>query len=208
MTDQERPEARAQEIENLMMEGRTFPPDPAFVARANAGPSSMRARRRTTSASGPKPPARPCSGTSRSRRPSTWELPFAKLVRGRQAERLARTASTATSRPGSGTRSHITGSASPATPGRSRSRTSIARSEGRERAARARHRDRRPRRDLHADDPRAADRDAGLRPHRCAPHGGLRRLLGRGALCPHQRRRGQARHHRGRRLAPRQAGRR
>jgi acetyl-CoA synthetase len=38
MTDQERPGARGQEIENLMVEGRTFPPDPAFVARANAGP--------------------------------------------------------------------------------------------------------------------------------------------------------------------------
>ena len=45
----------------------------------------------------------------------------------------------------------------------------------------------RPGRDLHADDPRAADRDARLRPHRRAAHRGVRRVLGRGAERPHQR---------------------
>ena len=77
--------------------------------------------------------------------------------------------------------------------------------EGRQRAARAGHRQGRSGRDLHADDPRAADRDARLRPDRRAAHGRLRRLLGRGARGPDQRRRGEARHHRGRRLAARQA---
>jgi acetyl-CoA synthetase len=38
MTESERADRRVQEIENLMVEGRTFPPDPAFVAQANAGP--------------------------------------------------------------------------------------------------------------------------------------------------------------------------
>ena len=38
MTDQQRPAAAGPEIENLMAEGRTFPPDPAFSAQANAGP--------------------------------------------------------------------------------------------------------------------------------------------------------------------------
>jgi acetyl-CoA synthetase len=38
MSDPERAVARGQEIENLMVEGRTFPPDPAFAAQANAGP--------------------------------------------------------------------------------------------------------------------------------------------------------------------------
>ena len=77
--------------------------------------------------------------------------------------------------------------------------------EGGQRARRARHPDRRPGRDLHADDPRAADRDARLRPDRRAAHGRLRRLLRRGPVRPDQRRPGQARHHRRRWLAPRQA---
>ena len=51
--------------------------------------------------------------------------------------------------------------------------------EGRQRPARARRHDRRPGRDLHADDPGAADRDARLRPDRRAAHGRLRRLLAR-----------------------------
>ncbi len=76
-----------------------------------------------------------------------------------------------------------------------------------QRAARARHRDRRPGRDLHADDPRAADRDARLRPDRRAAYGRVRRLLRGGALRPDQRRAGEARHHRRRRLAARQGDR-
>ena len=59
--------------------------------------------------------------------------------------------------------------------------------QGRQRAQGARRRDRRPGRDLHADDPGAADRDARLRPDRGAAHGRLRRLLGRGAGGPDQR---------------------
>ncbi|HKZ91364.1 MAG TPA: acetate--CoA ligase [Candidatus Limnocylindrales bacterium] len=38
MTDQQRPAVAGPEIENLMAEGQTFPPDPAFSAQANAGP--------------------------------------------------------------------------------------------------------------------------------------------------------------------------
>jgi acetyl-CoA synthetase len=38
VTDQQRPVSAGPEIENLMAEGRTFPPDPAFAAQANAGP--------------------------------------------------------------------------------------------------------------------------------------------------------------------------
>ena len=38
MSDQQRPGATGPEIENLMGEGRSFPPDPAFTAHANAGP--------------------------------------------------------------------------------------------------------------------------------------------------------------------------
>jgi acetyl-CoA synthetase len=38
VTDEQRPVAGGPEIEHLMAEGRTFPPDPAFRAAANAGP--------------------------------------------------------------------------------------------------------------------------------------------------------------------------
>ena len=51
----------------------------------------------------------------------------------------------------------------------------------RQRAEGTRRQARRPRRDLHADDPRTADRDARLRPDRRAAHRRLRRLLRRGA---------------------------
>ena len=67
--------------------------------------------------------------------------------------------------------------------------------------------DRRPGRDLHADDPGAADRDAGLRADRGAPHGHLRRLLGGIPVGPDQRLRGEGPDHRRRRLSARQGGR-
>ena len=54
---------------------------------------------------------------------------------------------------------------------------------------------------LHADDPRAARRHAGLHPHRGGPLGRLRRLLVRRPPGPHRRRRGQGPGHRRRRLA-------
>ena len=38
MTEQQRPSTGGPEIENLQAEGKTFPPDPAFAAQANAGP--------------------------------------------------------------------------------------------------------------------------------------------------------------------------
>ena len=79
--------------------------------------------------------------------------------------------------------------------------------QGGQRAQGARRQDRRPRRHLHADDPGAADRDAGLRPDRRAAHGRLRWLLGGGAVGPHQRLRGQGPDHRRRRLPARQGGR-
>ncbi len=79
--------------------------------------------------------------------------------------------------------------------------------QGGQRAQGARRPDGRPRRHLHADDPRAADRDAGLRPDRRAAHRRLRRLLGRGPVGPDQRLRRQGPHHRRRRLPARQGGR-
>ena len=72
----------------------------------------------------------------------------------------------------------------------------------RQRAEGPRRRAGRPGRHLHADDPRAADGPAGLRPDRRRPLGRVRRVLGRLAVRPHQRRRGEGAHHRRRRLAP------
>ena len=60
----------------------------------------------------------------------------------------------------------------------------------------------RPHLHLHADGPRAPGGDAGLRSHRRAPLGGVRRLQPRLADRPHQRRRVQGRDHRRRRLPP------
>ena len=75
----------------------------------------------------------------------------------------------------------------------------------RQRAEGPRRRQGRPRLHLHADDPRAPGRDAGLRPHRRAALGRVRRLQPRLADRPHQRRRVQGRDHRRRRLPPRRA---
>ncbi len=76
----------------------------------------------------------------------------------------------------------------------------------RERAAQARHQEGRSRRDLHADDSRAAGRDAGVRAHRRGAFGDLRRILARLDHRSRQRRGMRRDHHRRSRLAPRQQG--
>ena len=79
-------------------------------------------------------------------------------------------------------------------------------SEVRQCAQVARHQERRPRRHLHGHESRAADRHAGLRPHRRAALGDLRRLLGQRAGGPHHRFAGGGRHYPGRLLPPRRRG--
>ena len=69
----------------------------------------------------------------------------------------------------------------------------------------ARHQEGRPRRHLHADVDRRRGRDAGLRPHRRHPLGGVRRLLRQVAAGTHHRCRRRCRHHRRRAVARRQA---
>jgi hypothetical protein len=101
-----------------------------------------------------------------------------EVVRRRQAQRQRTTASTGTSRPASATGSPTTGRASPATPARSPTPSCSTRSAAsRTRSRRSASGKGRPGRDLHADDPRAAGRDAGLRPHRRGALGRVRRLL-------------------------------
>ncbi len=79
------------------------------------------------------------------------------------------------------------------------------RAAGRQRPEAPRRHQGRPRLHLHADDPRGDRGDAGLRPHRRRPLGGVRRVQPRQPHRPHQRRRVQARDHRRRRLPPRRA---
>ena len=125
-----------------------------------------------------------------------------EVVRRRQAQRLARTASTGTSRPASGDKVayHWIGE-----PGDTRTITYADLLREVQKTANALKElgvaHGRPGRDLHAHDPRAAHRHARLRAPRRAAHGRLRRLLRGGAVRPHQRRPGQGAHHRRRRLA-------
>ena len=194
------------EIENLLAEHRTFPPDAAFVATANvtaalyeeaaADPIAFWDRAGRERVSWSKPYERRSTGTSRSRSGSAAASSTSPT-----------TASTGTSRRASATRSRTTGSASPATRGRSPTRTSCARVARPPTRSSSSASEGRPGRDLHADDPGAADRDAGLRPDRRAAHGRLRRLLRGGAVGPHQRLRREGPDHRRRRLAARQEGR-
>ena len=193
------------EIENLLAEGRTFPPDPAFTAQANATGRAYEEAARDPEAFWAKIAREP--SLDRAVRDDPRVGPAVReVVRRRQAQHQPTTASTATSSAASATRSPTTGSASRATRGRSPTPTSSARCRRRPTPCSSSGCDRRPGRDLHADDPGAADRDARLRPDRRAripsSSAGSRRRRSRSD----QRRRGEAGHHRRRRLAPGQAG--
>ena len=120
------------------------------------------------------------------------EPALGEVVRRRQAERLAQL-------PRPPRRRRASASASPTT-GRARtaSGATITYAELLEMTKRfanvlkePRRRARRPRRDLPADGPRGARRDARLRAHRRAPLGRVRRLLRGGRQGPHQRLRGE-----------------
>ena len=199
------PHRTAAEIENLLAENRTFPPDPAFAAQANATADLYAEAERDSEAFWAT--ARPrADRLGRAVRHDARVGPAVRqVVHRRQAEHQRTTASTATCERGLGDKVayHWIGE-----PGDTRTITYADLQREVQKAANALKElgidDRRSRRDLHADDPRAADRDARLRPDRRAAHGRLRRLLGRGAGGPDQRRPGQAGHHRRRRLAARQ----
>ena len=171
------------EIENLLAEGRTFPPDPAFAAQANATADAVRgggARLR-----GVLGEARARDGSAGSKPFDTtleWDLPFAKwFVGGKLNVSLQLRRPARRERPRRQGRLPLDRRAR-RHPDDHLRRPPARGPEGRQRAPGAGRRDRRPGRDLHADDPRAADRDARLRPDRRAAHGRLRRVLGRGAV--------------------------
>ena len=173
--------------------------------RRTPPPRSTRRRRPTSRASGRSSPASGSTGTRRSRRRSNG------TCRSRSGSSAASSTSPTTASTGtSSQRARRQGRLPLDRRARRHPDDHLRRPparglEGRERAQGARRADRRPRRDLHADDPGAADRDARLRPDRRAAHGRLRRLQRRGARRPDRGHPGQAAHHRRRRLAARQA---
>ena len=181
------------EIEDYLLEDRTFPP-PRRVQGAVARRRDLPLRRGRPGLRGLLGPAgrRPARlGRRSGTRSSSGSCPSRS---GSSAARSTsrRTASTATSRRAGATGSRSTGRASRATPARSPTPTCWPRCSASPTCSRASASQQgRPGRHLHADDPRAAGGAAGLRPHRRRPLGGVRRLLGRLAVRPHQRRRGK-----------------
>ena len=194
----------------LLKEKRVFEPGSGFAKRANWSKKTVNAYRKL----GERDPERFWAKMAREhvswfspwKRVLDWKPPFAQLVRRRQAQRLLqlpRPSSRGQARlaPQQGG-DHLGGRA------RRHARAHLRRAAPRglplrERPAGARRVEGRPRRDLHADDPRARDRDPRLRADRRAPQRRLRRLLRRGAARPHQRRRGEAGGDRRRRLPAR-----
>ena len=194
------------ELEVLLADEQTFDPPPEFTAQANASdPADLRGgRERPRGLVGELgQEARLGRAVERGAR---LEPAVGQVVRGREAERLAQL-------PGPPRRRRRSASASPST-GRARtaSAATITYAELLDMTQRFANvlKDlgrgaRRPRRDLHADDPGGARRDARLRADRRAAFRRLRRLLPRGGQGPHQRLRGEGAGH-GRLLAaPRQA---
>ena len=148
---------------------------------------------RTTRASGP---ARPASSSTGSRTGTRSSSGSCRSPSGSSAARSTSrtTASTATSTAGRGRPGRVPlGGRAGRHPHHHLRRPARRGAEVRQRAEVARRGEGRPRRHLHADDPRAAGRHARLRPHRRAALGGLRRVLPRLAQRPHQRRRVQGR---------------
>ena len=128
------------EIENLLAERRTFPPDPAFAAQANATADLYAEAEADPEAFWARLARERIDWDEPFHTTLEWDLPFAKWFVGGKLNIAYNCVDRHVERTGSATRSPTTGSASPATPGRSPTRTSSARSEGRQRAARARHR--------------------------------------------------------------------
>ena len=179
-------------IEDYLVEDRTFPPPEDFKeARWSPRRSSTTRPTRTGRASGPgRPP--PCStGTRSGTRSSSGTCPFAKWFVGGKLNvchnAVDRHVAAGPRRQG---RLPLGGRAR-RHPHDHLRRPPRRRAALRQRPQGPRRRQGRPRLHLHADDPRAPGGDAGLRPHRRAALGGVRRLQPRLAHRPHQRRRVQ-----------------
>ena len=200
----ERPPAAEAALENLMAEGRSFPPSPAFTAQANATAALYEEAEADYEAFWARLARERIDWMTPFETTLDWQLPFARWFDGGELnishECLDRNVARGL---GDKVAYHFIGE-----PGR-HAHADLCRPagggpEGRQRPQGARRRQGRPGRHLHAHDPRAADRDAGLRPSRGAAHRRLRRLLGRGALRAHERCPGSRPDHRRRWLAARQ----
>ena len=197
----------SQAIEALFAEERKFPPSAEFVAQANVDASIYEEAERDFEEFWAKLARERVTWIKPFEKTLEWDLPFAKWFVGGKLN-VAYNCVDRHVENGLGNKVayHWIGE-----PGDTRTITyaDLQREveQDRQRAAGAGHPDRRSRRDLHADDPGAAHRDARLRPHRCAAHGRVRRLLAEALAGRIQDATGQARHHRRRRLAARQAGR-
>ena len=112
-------------IASLLGEGRTFPPPADFTAQARISTTDVYA----DAEADPEAFWAEQAGDLLDwfepwHTVVEWDLPFAEVVPRREAQRLATTASTATSPPAAATRSPTTGRASPATPAPSPTPTS------------------------------------------------------------------------------------
>ena len=189
------------QIDHLLNEDRRFAPSDDFAANAVATARSLRRA--------PPPTAR---GSGPTRRATLhWHTPFTagarlvepavrELVRRRRAQRRLQLPRPARRSRQRRPRRAAVGGRARRRPPRDLRRAHRRGQAPRERARGTRHRRGRPRRDLHADDPRGDRRDARRRAHRRDPLRRLRRLLGRQPALAHRRRRREARHHRRRRL--------
>ena len=166
------------EIENLLAEQRTFPPDPAFAAQANAKADLYVEAETDFEAFWARLARERIDWFEPFDTTLEWDLPFAKWFVGGKLNIAYNCLDRHVERGlGDKVAYHWIGE-----PGDTRTHH-LRRPPQREvsKAANALKElgvgDRRPGRDLHADDPGAADRDARLRPDRCPAHGRLRRLL-------------------------------
>jgi acetyl-CoA synthetase len=82
VTDELRPVAGVPEIEHLMAEERTFPPDPAFSAQANAGPDLYRTAEADYETFWAELAVQKLDWIEPFTRTLTWEPPFAKWFEG------------------------------------------------------------------------------------------------------------------------------
>ena len=82
MTDQRRPASDGPEIENLMAEGRTFPPSEAFSAQANAGPDLYLTAEEDYQAFWADLAQQKLDWHKPFEKTLTWEVPFARWFEG------------------------------------------------------------------------------------------------------------------------------
>ena len=202
------------DIESLLKEKRVFEPDAGVREAGELEPAQAAA---STAASAARSPERFWARMAKEhvswfapwKKVLDWKPPFAKWFVGGKTQRLLQLP-----RPAPRRRARLAPQQGrdPDLGGRARrlARPHLRRAPPRglplrQRAEGARREEGRPRRPLHADDPRAPDRDAGLHAHRRHPQRRVRRLLGRVAARPHRRRRSEGGGHGRRRLSPRHA---